>query len=251
MTTIAAERPAPRAPAVVGASDRVFYSGMAIAMALTVFAGFAPSYYLRWLADGPATTVSGAPVTSLIHLHGAVFSAWVVLFLVQTALVARRRVRLHRKLGIAGAVLAAVMVVVGISTALASARAGSAPPGVDPLAFLVVPLFDILLFAGFVTAAVVARRNKEAHKRLMLLAYVSIMAAAVARLPGVLPLGPLAFFGLTLVFVLFGVAYDLISRRRVHKVYVWGGLLLAAAAPGRLVLSGTEVWLGIAGWLVG
>ena len=251
MTTIAAEKPEPRAPAVVGAYDRVFYSGMAIAMALTVFAGFAPSYYLRWLDGGPAATVSGAPITSLIHLHGAVFTAWVVLFLVQTGLVAARRVRLHRKLGIAGAALAAVMVVVGWSTAIAGARAGSAPPGVDPLVFLVVPVFDLMLFTGFVTAAIVARRNKEAHKRLMLLAYVAIMIAPVARLPGVLPLGPLGFFGLTLLFVLLGVAYDLISRRRVHKVYVWGGLLLAASMPGRLVLSGTGAWRVFAEWLVG
>lgn len=251
MTTIAAEKPAPRVPAVVGAYDRVFYSGMAIAMALTVFAGFAPTYYLRWLADGPATTVSGAPVTTLIHLHGAAFTAWVVLFLVQTALVARRRVRLHRKLGVAGAALAAVMVVMGIGTAVAGARAGSAPPGIDPLAFLAIPFFDIVLFAGFVTAAVVARRNKEAHKRLMLLAYVSIMAAAAARLPGILPLGPLAFYGLAFTFILLGVIYDLISRRRVHKVYVWGGLLLVVSVPGRLVLSGTAGWMGFAGWLVG
>lgn len=251
MTTIAAEKPAPRVPAVVGAYDRVFYSGMAIAMALTVFAGFAPSYYLRWLADGTATTVSGRPLSPLVHLHGAVFTAWVVLFVVQTALVARRRVRLHRRLGIAGAVLAAVMIVVGMTTAIAGARVGAGPPGVDPLVFLVVPFFDILLFAGFVTAAIVTRRDKEAHKRLMLLAYVCLMAAPVARLPGVLSLGPLGFFGLALVFVVLGIAYDLISRRRVHKVYVWGGLLLAAAAPGRLMLSGTEAWRAFAGWLVG
>lgn len=97
----------------------------------------------------------------------------------------------------------------------------------------------------------VVRRQKEAHKRLMLLAYVSILPAAVARLPGVLSLGPMGFFGLTLVFVLLAVIYDVISRRRVHKVYVWGGLLLAAAAPGRLMLSETEVWRAVAGWLVG
>jgi hypothetical protein len=251
MTTMAAEKPAPRVPAVVGAYDRVFYSGMAIAMALTVFVGFAPSYYLRWLAGGAGATISGRPLSPLVHLHGAVFTAWVVLFVVQTGLVAARRVRVHRRLGIAGAVLAAVMFVVGITTAISGARVGAGPAGVDPLVFLVVPLFDILLFAGFVTAAMVVRRQKEAHKRLMLLAYVSILPAAVARLPGVLSLGPMGFFGLTLVFVLLAVAYDLISRRRVHKVYVLGGLLLAAAAPGRLMLSGTEVWRMFAGWLVG
>lgn len=248
---MAVERPR-RLPAAVGTYDRVFYSGMAIVMALTVFAGFAPSYYLRWLADGPATTVSGAPVTPLIHLHGALFSAWVALFLVQTALVAKRRVRLHRRLGVAGATLAAAMVVAGLATAIAAARAGSAPPDVPPLVFLVVPFFDILLFAGFATAAILARRRKEAHKRLMLLAYLALLPAPVARLPGVLALGPLGFFGVAyLGFLLLFAAYDLWSRRRVHPVYLWGGLLLVLSAPARLLLSGTEVWLWFAAWLVG
>lgn len=252
MTTIAAEKPAPRLPVAVGAYDRVFYSGMAVLMALTVFAGFAPSYYLRWLAGGPATTVSGAPMTPLIHLHGAVFTAWVALFVVQTALVARRRVRLHRRLGVAGAALAAAMVVVGLGTALAGARAGSAPPDVPPLVFLVVPFFDILLFAGFVTAAILLRRRKEAHKRLMLLAYVAILPAAVARLPGVLALGPLGFFGLAYVpLLLIWIGYDLVTRRRVHPAYAWGGALLVLSAPGRLLLSGTEAWQSFASWLVG
>jgi hypothetical protein len=156
--------------------------------------------------------------------------------------VAGRRISLHRRLGAAGAVLAAAMVVVGTSTAIASAARGAAPPGVDPLAFLIIPLGDMVLFAGFVTAAVVLRRNREAHKRLMLLAYTSILVAAVARLPGLLQLGPPAFFGLALLFVVAGAAYDLFSRGRIHKVYLYGGGLFALSVPARLALSGTEVW---------
>lgn len=251
MTTIAVEKPAPRVPATVGTYDRLFYSGMAVLMALTAFAGFAPTYYLRPLADAPAATVSGAPIGPLIHLHAAVFTSWVLLFLVQTALVARRRVRLHRRLGVAGAALAAAMLVVGMTTALTSARAGVAPPGVDPLLFLVVPFFDILLFAALAAAAIWKRRDKESHKRLMLLAYVALMPAPVARLPGVLSLGPLGFYFLSFTFLLLGVAYDLASRRRVHPAYWWGGAVLVLMAPGRLLLGQTEAWRVFAGWLVG
>jgi hypothetical protein len=144
------------------------------------------------------------------------------------------------------------MLVVGLGTAIASARAGSAPPDVPPLVFLVVPFFDILLFAGFVTAAIVLRRRKEAHNRLMLLAYLAIMPAPVARLPGVLSLGPLGFFALAFVpLLLIWIGYDLVTRRRVHPAYVWGGLLLVVSAPGRLLLSGTGEWMGFAEWLVG
>src|SRR5688572_326123 len=233
-------------PAREYARDRMFYSGMAVAMGLTVFAGFAPSYYLRFLSSGPSATVSGGPFTPLIHLHGALFTAWVLLFIVQTALVAGRRVAVHRRLGVATAVLAALMIVVGTSTAIATASRGGSPPGVDPLVFLVIPLFDIFLFATFVTVALVKRRDREAHKRLMLLAYVSIIVAAVARLPGVLPLGPPGFFGLAFLFILIGGLYDFLSRRRVHRVYVWGGALFAISVPVRLMISGTGAWRAFA-----
>lgn len=225
--------------------DRAFYSGLAIVMAVTVIAGFGPTYYFRAYTHTP--TFSGrTEIPPLLHVHGLLFTAWVALFIAQTQLVARRQVTAHRKLGMASVGLAILMVVVGWQTAVIAGRSGSAPPGLTPLAFLVVPIFDILLFAVFVTAAVLQRRNKEAHKRLMILAYASIMPAAVARLPGVLPLGPFGFFGLAFLFAFAGMMYDVISRRRIHPVYVWGGLLLVASVPGRLMLSGTAAWLAFA-----
>ena len=247
MATTAATVRARQSPArEAGAYDRLFYGGMAVALGLTVFAGFAPTYYLPFLSGGPNATFSGAPFTALVHLHGALFTAWVLLFIVQTALVASRRVAVHRRLGVAGAVLAAAMAVAGTFIAVTSAARGSAPPGADPLAFLIVPLFDMVLFTAFVSAALVMRRDKEAHKRLMLLAYVSLVVAAVARLPGVLPLGPLAFFGLSFLFVVAAGIYDFLSRRRVHRVYLWGGALIALSVPARLLISGTEAWRALA-----
>ena len=231
-----------------GRYDRAFYGGMAVVLALTVLLGFGPTYYSR-LLSGPQATVSGGPFTPVVHLHGALFTAWVLLFVVQTALVSTHRVAVHRRLGVVGAVLAGAMVIAGTSTAIQLARRGGAPPGVEPLAFLVVPLFDMVLFAGFMTAALLRRRNKEAHKRLMLLAYISIVVAAVARLPGILPLGPIAFFALAFVFVIAAAAYDAVTRRRVHPVYVWGGALFAVSVPLRLALSTTSAWHSFAAWL--
>ncbi|MDQ6892331.1 MAG: hypothetical protein M3167_06590 [Acidobacteriota bacterium] len=222
---------------------------MAIALGLTVFAGFAATYYLRFFTGGPKATVSKGPFTGLVHVHGALFTAWVLLFIVQTALIASHRVAVHRRLGIAGAALAAAMIGAGTFLAIATAARGSGPPGVDPLAFLVVPIFDMILFASFVTAALALRRNKEAHKRLMLLAYVSIVVAAVARLPGVAPLGPPAFFGAALLFVVVAGIYDFLSRRRVHKAYLWGGALIAVSVPLRLAISKTGAWHTLAQFL--
>jgi Na+/H+ antiporter NhaD/arsenite permease-like protein len=178
-------------PGIVrGSRDRAFYTGLATVMAITVLVGFGQTYYFRLLSGTP-TTITGGSITSTLHLHGLLFSGWVVLFLVQTALIASRKLAVHRTLGYASLLLAAAMVVVGLRTAIESAARGAAPPGVDATTFLVVPLVDILLFAGFYAAAMLKRRDKETHKRLMLLAYASIITAAVARLPGVLPLGPL------------------------------------------------------------
>jgi hypothetical protein len=246
-TSITAGAVTRRLPA---ANDRRFYSTISIAMALTVFVGFATTYYWPFVAGGRRATLSGGPWTPVVHAHAAFFTAWVLLFVVQTALVARRRVAMHRRLGIAGAFLAAGMVVAGARTAIETATRGGAPVGVDPLAFMALPLFDLVLFSGFIIAALTLRRNKEAHKRLMLLAYVSIIAAATARLPGVLTLGPPAFFGMALMFVAAGIIYDFTSRGRVHPVYKWGGTILLISVPLRLAISGTPMWRSFAEWLI-
>lgn len=226
----------------LAANDRLFYGGMATVLGLTTFGGFASTYYLRILAGGPQATLTGGPFTWLVHAHGALFTAWVLLFLVQTTLIATRRVALHRRLGVAGAALAGAMIVAGTAVAIATAARGSAPSGVDPLVFLAIPVFDMVLFALFVGAALARRRDREAHKRLMLLAYVSIITAAVARLPGVLALGPPAFFGLSFLFVVVAGIYDAVSRRRVHPVYWWGGAIILVSVPVRLFVSETGAW---------
>ena len=222
---------------------------MAVTMGLTVLVGFASTYYLRFFTGGLKATVTGGPFSALVHAHAALFTAWVLLFIVQTALIAIRHVAVHRRLGAAGAVLAAAMVAAGTSIAITTAARGGAPPGVDPLAFLAIPIFDMVLFTTFVSAALALRRDRETHKRLMLLAYVSIIVAAVARLPGVLPLGSAASFGLALLFVVAAGIYDFASRRRIHKVYVWGGALIVVSVPVRLVISGTGAWQALAAQL--
>jgi len=240
-------RSAPAPPVLkAGRYDRRFYGGMAVLLALTVFAGFAATYYLPIVTGAPKATLSGRPFTWLVHVHAVLFTSWVILFIVQTALVARRRVAVHRRLGVVGAVLAGVMVVVGTTLAVEAAAHGAAPPGIDPLAFLAIPMFDMVLFTMFVAAALALRRDLETHKRLMLMAYISIMVAAVARLPGVLAMGPPGFFGLTFIFVLIAGIYDLLTRRRVHKAYLWGGGIFLVSQPLRMMISGTDAWHALA-----
>jgi hypothetical protein len=225
--------------------ERWFYIGMSIALVITVFAGFARTYYLR-----PYFTA--APLMPLLHLHGFVFTSWLVLFVTQTTLVAAHRTDIHRRLGLAGGVIAVLMVLLGVTTALIRANQGATPvPGVSPLSFLVVPLGDMLVFAILVGAGFYYRRRPDVHKRLMLLATVSILAAAIARLPfAIMQAGPPAFFGFTDVFVAACLVYDLITLRRIHRATALAGLLIVASQPLRLMLGGTHAWLSFAAWLV-
>ena len=171
-------------------------------LAAIAFAGFAPTFYLRSWFGAPPTVIGATELTTLAKIHGAVFTAWMVLFLVQTSLIASRRVAVHRRLGVAGVVLAAVMIVVGAMTSIAAARRGRRRREPIRCSSWWYRSIDLVLFATFVTAAVLRRRDKETHKRLMLLAYISIIAAGVARLPGVLPYGPLVFFGIATALAL-------------------------------------------------
>jgi hypothetical protein len=223
---------------------RRFYVGVAIAVLVTVFVGFSRSYFLKAYYGTPELSL-------LLHIHGLVFTSWVLLFLAQTTLVAAGRTDLHRKLGVGGAVLAALVLIVGTTTAILRVKGGSAPiPGVPPLSFLAVPLFDMVVFAILIAAGLSLRNRPETHKRLMTLATIALMSAPIARFPlGVLQAGPPAFFGLTDLFIVAIMVYDLVTRRKIHPATVWGGLVIVASQPLRLMISGTQAWMAFAGWL--
>src|SRR6185436_16978018 len=152
------------------------------------------------------------------------------------------RTNTHRRLGIAGGVIAVLMILVGVSTAVIRAKQGASPPGEPPaLVFLVVPLGDMLVFAVLVGAGFYFRRRPDVHKRLMMLATIGILAAAVARLPfAIMQAGPIAFFGLTDIFVLVCVLYDLITLKRIHRATALAALLIVASQPLRLMIGGTQ-----------
>ena len=229
-------------------AERRFFTGMALAILATVIVGFSRSFFLRPLfPDWPS------PSETVFYVHGAVFTAWIVLLVTQTSLVAGKRTELHRRIGPYSAVLAVAMVVLGTIGALIAARrpTGFVQVPVPPLQFLAIPIFDMILFATFVSLAIAQRRNSQSHKRLMLLATVSLITAAIARWPGVFALGPLAFFGLTDLFVFALAIWDFRSRGRLHPVTLWGGLLIVVSQPLRLAVSGTQGWLAFARWATG
>ena len=233
-------------PAVRPLGERRVYTWAALVALLVLFAGFAPTYYLKG--------VYGAPeLSTLKHVHGLVMTAWFVFFFVQVRLVATGRTQVHRKLGVAGLVLAAIVVAVGTATAIASARSGSAPIGVPPLVFLVMPLGEMVVFAALFAAAIAMRKTSPYHKRLMLLASISMLTPAMARLPFdfIRTGGPPAFFALTDLVILACIAFDTAKNRRLHPAFAAGLAFVIVGQVGRLVISQTPQWMTFAKWLVG
>ena len=226
--------------------DRPLFIGTSILVLVIIFAGFAQTFYLKSWFGTP-------PLSNLLFLHGIVMSAWLMLFMVQTALVEFGRTDLHRRLGIAGVALAALVLIVGVVAALDAGRRGFSPaPQVTPQMFLAIPLVDMVVFAIFVGLALAKRRNSGTHKRLMLLGTVSMLTPAVARLPvdalkqGGLP----AFFAITVAIVIVIVVIDTVRHRRLHPAFGWGAALLIAAVPARIALAQSDAWVSIADRLI-
>jgi len=221
--------------------DRIFHTGMAVACLITVVAGFGPTYFYKPVHPSPV-------LSPLLHIHGLVFTSWLLLLIVQSGLVRAHRVDLHKRLGIAGAVIAATMIVLGLFVAVDAARRGAQADGMTPLAFMIFPFGQTLIFGGFIGAALWKRRKPELHRRLILLGTICLLTPAISRM--VDKRSVLASF-LTLIFVVVAMIHDWRTRRRVHPVYIWGGLILLLAGPLRAALANTAAWQAFARFLVG
>lgn len=202
---------------------RKSYLGIAIVVALVLFAGFARNYYLRaWLGT--------RAITFMVHVHGLVMTAWVLLFLVQVLFIAKHRIAWHRRLGVAGAALAVVVFVLGVYTIAQSIerQMPHADPVVDALAFVVFDGVILCVFAGLVLMALVKRRRSEWHKRLMLMAMISLLPPAFGRL--VINFtrehAELIVLGLMCASVLACLAVDFRRHRALHPAFVLGGALV-------------------------
>lgn len=157
-------------------SDDVFFTIMSLVMLATVLYGFAHTYFMAGMVRAPLPSV-------LVHVHGVAFTAWILLFLVQTVLIGARKVRLHRTLGWAGAGLAMAMMVLGVLATNAALRRGVVPPGFTVPVYFLLNNGQVIVFAAMVAWGVAVRYNKPVHKRLMLLATLGIMGPAIARWP--------------------------------------------------------------------
>lgn len=220
------------------ALDRWFYFGMAWLVLLVVAYGFGRGLGGRLLH--PAV-----PLPWILHVHALVFSGWVLLFLVQSGLVRRHQVRLHRRLGMLGAGLGAALPLLGVATALVM-RQWHASRGPVNDAFLAVSFNDMLTFAVTFGLALHWRRQPEFHRRLMLIASCALTVAAFARFPRTLVPANAWYAGVDLLIAL-GLLRDLVVEGRVHRAYRIGlpGVMAGQALALYLALAAPDGWLAL------
>ena len=213
--------------------DHLFFTLMAFAMTAGVFGGFWRSYFAKSYFHSPA-------LPFWVHVHGAVFTAWILFYLLQNVLVLAGITSLHRKLGIVGGMLAAGVFVMGIAITVRQVRGGNFFPFPDQYSDLLISMAQMTLFAAFVGIGLWLRKDSQTHKRLIMMAVQFFFFPAFGRLLQGINLPTLL---LALAFYLAGPIYDLITKRRIHPAYRWGvPLLILTMPPFAGMASQAPVW---------
>jgi hypothetical protein len=229
-------------------TDYNFFLAYVVLIWLAVLAGFVPDV-VRHLRS------NAAPYPIAVHVHAAVTLGWLTLLTSQTLLIRRREVRLHRRWGTAGAILAGAVVVVGLWAALAFEGLAMSTPERRPH-FLAIELSNIIEFGGLAAAAIIARKHPSAHKRLILLATLSLTPAAFNRAVGKPFLHPLLGSGVWQTWVqifsptdllVLGIGlYDWRTRGRIHPAWALGALWILTGQLTASWLFYNPAWKAIA-----
>jgi hypothetical protein len=223
-----------------GIIDKYFYFTMSLLAVTLVVAGFGQTVDAHLFH-------AAVPRPFILWVHAAAFSAWVLFFVLQSALVRTHNVRVHRSLGWFGAALGAFMVPLGVTTSIVMVRFEVLrlnQPGA-PI-FLSVPFADMFFFATFFALALYWRKKPELHRRFIFIATAGLLAAAFGRFS---QLGMHTFFYLGVdSVILLGVIRDLLVNRRVHPIYriVLPALIVMQATAMYLFLGAPAWWVRIA-----
>jgi hypothetical protein len=213
--------------------DRFFLALVLLILAVN-FIGFARTYYLAGILRAPLPS-------PLVHIHGALFSCWLLLLLLQTVLVSLGRIRWHRQLGILGGILAALMLIFGPLVLFGALHRHAFSLDGANLIFA-ADMGGLILFALFVFLGLRLRNHPIAHKRLMLFSTIAILPPSLSRWTFHF-MDPLwVFLVIYLAFPLSIVLFDLFSSRKVHRVTWTCALLITVYVLGATPLSHTAAW---------
>jgi len=228
---------------------RYFFSIAAIIMLMIMLAGFHP-FYLR--GEGMGGRKISPQLLSLVIVHGAAMTAWVVLFLVQALLIPARKLRLHMKLGWGAVAVALVVSISGFMVAVKSVRSVPTLPfwGMAYRQFLMIMLAEVSLFTLFVFAGVLSRKKPKIHRAMMLLATLSILAGATVRMPFLFPIfGEVGWVGVFGPIFTLGAAFLLIRSligRAFDRWFVAGYAVMIVLYVAASKFAVSDVWSNLA-----
>ena len=218
-----------------GLIDRYFYFAMSLLAAAIVVWGF--SHTINDSLFHPAI-----PRPFLLWIHGAAFTAWIVFYISQSALIRTHNVKVHRTLGWFGVALASTMVPLGFTIAVIMGSFDKHMLHIpDADTFLSVPFGDMLVFGTLVTLAILWRKKPELHRRLLFIATCCLLDAPFGRIDYIF--NNSLFFVCVDSIILLGVARDLLVNRRIHQVY-----LVALLAIFAVQAFAVYLWRGAPAW---
>jgi hypothetical protein len=221
-------------PETSSRQDRMFYAGFATSLAGVIVAGFVPTFFAR----GAFSELP--PLSTAALLHGLAGTAWLALLVAQAWLVVAGRRDWHRRLGVVGVLLAPLFVVSGIAVIAGVERSHVYDSTMILAAHVYANGAPVAAFGTLAIVGLWQRRVPARHKRLMLLAAVTLLPPGTGRLFGYLGLSSLnvpVYIGA----LFLSPAYDVWRRRRPHAVSLGGAVVLAA-----IELS-TDWWLAAVG----
>jgi hypothetical protein len=220
-------------------SDRALFWAAAIGFPLLVVIGYAKTYYFSGFFDHKPLA------NSIVHAHAFIMSLWVVYFTAQIALIRTKNIRIHMTMGWVGVALAAIVIVVGMWAAVDSHFVRyTAPPGVSPHAFFMVPLVGMILFIIYFAGAIYYRKRPAEHKALMLMTAINFVAAAIARIPILPPqMAMIQYYGLTDVLALASFGWYTWKHKKFNWVFAGAVALLIVSQPLTVMIGFSKMWL--------
>ena len=233
-----------------------FSVAMSASLVLIAFGRFTPNYWAKLASQ----RFSAAPI---VYIHGTPLSIWTLFYFAQVSLVAAARTPDRRRWGMAGISLATAMVISMLLVMINSMQnANALGMHVAGQRCAIVPFSSLILFVVFFAAAVVTARDSELHKRLMILAMIPLLQAAIGRVfngllepPGTIGLGLVTFavvLGLAAVLlIVVAITYDWRTRGRPHQAYLVSGSLLIAKQFLIVPIGATAWWLAFAASIEG
>lgn len=210
-------------------TGRSFHLSLMLAISVIVLYGFSHT------VDADVFHPTEKP-PMILYVHALVFTTWLFLLVVQSALISVRNPRLHKRLGWFGLGFGVLMVVLGVATIVVMGRAQVQRLGPDAGMFIYRPIEDIVFFAIAFGLAIRWRKRPDFHRRLIVLAACAVTPPGISRIPGIHSLGMIYLVADLLVMT--AILHDLVTLRRVHAVYRWGlGIGVAGQAALLLIMA--------------